>query len=114
MMLPRNPHLAELERIIAFASVHLVQNVMGDHGLHLADKAAKGLHLVGRQESRLLELPALPHDGIEAVIQPVQAAVGVEFASMMVSSQVSSVLREFGQESVSRPSVGGFRSRVTR
>jgi hypothetical protein len=112
MMFPSDTSLTELEAITVFKAVHAFSNVMQDERLQLTDKPLEDSHFENRHEPGIFELPNMPRDGREVMIEAGKALVCPELAFKMVSSQVSSHGVKFGQGLANVCSVGGFRSRV--
>jgi hypothetical protein len=108
-MFPSNTGFAEVESIFSFHPVHPVNDRMADLRLKLADKAVKGSHLDNGHETQAFQQPALAGNDVECMVKGVKASVSPSLAFKMMSSQVCLPRGEFGQESVSVYSVGGFR-----
>jgi hypothetical protein len=86
-MFPINPGSPVSKTIVIFYGVHLVANVMGNHGLQFADKTAEDVHFLGWQEPCLLQSVNMARDRGKVVVNTGQAVIRPEFSSKMVSSQ---------------------------
>ena len=87
-MLTSDADLSEPEHVLILKRVHAVTHVMRDLGLQLQDEAAQDLQFSGWQESGPFQLPTLPRDCGERVVDAGKRIICPQLSFNMMPSQV--------------------------